>query len=59
MLSIVYLKIIKFSKESVGYFDLDVELKIWVGLDLMLISKDFKVGDNINEVYRIISEFFL
>ena len=57
MLSIAYSKITKFSKESAGHFDLDAELKIWVGSDPTPISKDFKAGDNINEVYRIISQF--
>lgn len=56
MLSIAYSKITKFSKESAGHFDLDAELKIWVGSDPTPISKDFKAGDNINEVYRIISQ---
>ena len=59
MLSIAYSKITKFSKESAGHFALDAELKIWVGSDPTPISKDFKAGDNINEVYRIISEFSL
>ena len=59
MLSIAYSKITKFSKESAGHFDLDAELKIWVCSDPTPISKDFKAGDNINEVYRIISQFAL
>ncbi len=57
--SVTYSKINKISKESAGHFDLDAELKIWVGSDPTPISKDFKAGDNINEVYRIISEFAL
>ena len=59
MISIAYSKITKFSKESAGHFDLDVELKIWVGSDPNPISKDFKAGDNINDVYRIISQYSL
>ena len=59
MLSIAYSKITKFSKESAGHFDLDAELKIWVGSDPNPISKDFKAGDNINDVYRIISQYSL
>lgn len=59
MVSIAYTKITKFSKESAGHFDLDAELKIWVGSDPTPISKDFKAGDNINEVYRIISQYSL
>jgi hypothetical protein len=59
MISVAYSKITKFSKESAGHFDLDAELKIWVGSDPTPISKDFKSGDNINEVYRIISQHAL
>ena len=59
MISIAYSKITKFSKESAGHFDLDAELKIWVGSDPNPVSKDFKAGDNINDVYRIISQYSL
>ncbi|MBB1282376.1 PH domain-containing protein [Pseudoalteromonas sp. SR41-1] len=59
MVSIPYSKITKFSKESAGHFDLDAELKIWVGSDPTPISKEFKSGDNINDVYRIISQHAL
>lgn len=59
MVSIAYSKITKFSKESAGHFDLDAELKIWVGPDPTPISKEFKSGDNINDVYRIISQHAL
>ncbi len=59
MISIAYSKITKFSKESAGHFDLDAELKIWVGSDPTPISKDFKAGDNINDVDRIISQYSL
>lgn len=59
MISVAYSKITKFSKESAGHFDLDAELKIWVGSDPTPISKDFKSGDNINDVYRIISQYAL
>ena len=59
MVSIAYSKITKFSKESAGHFDLDAELKIWIGSDPTPISKKFKSGDNINEVYRVISQHAL
>ena len=59
MVSIAYSKITNFSKESAGHFDLDAELKIWVGSDPTPISKEFKSGDNINDVYRIISQHAL
>ncbi|GEK08474.1 MULTISPECIES: PH domain-containing protein [Pseudoalteromonas] len=59
MLSIPYSKITKYSKESAGHFDLDAELKIWIGSDPTPISKEFKAGDNINQVYKIISQYCL
>ncbi|WP_462158150.1 PH domain-containing protein [Pseudoalteromonas sp. GB56] len=59
VLSIPYGKITKFSKESAGHFDLDAELKIWIGSDPSPLTKNFKAGDNINEVYRILSRYAL
>ena len=59
ILSIPYSKITKFSKESAGIFDLDAELKIWVGSEEMPISREFRRSENINEVYRVLSEHIL
>ena len=59
MVSIAYSKITKFSNESAGHFDLDAELKIWIGSDPTPLTKEFKAGDNINEVYRVISQHAL
>lgn len=59
-LSIPYKNIKKFSKESAGILDLDADLKIWLNNDNEPISKQFgKGGNNINEVYRILSEHIL
>lgn len=58
-LSIPYSKITKFSKESAGHFDLDAELKIWVGSDPMPIAKEFRRTVNINEVYAVLSKYVL
>jgi len=59
-LSIPYANVIKFSKESAGILDLDAELKIWVKDETQPISKQFgKGGNNINEVYRILSQHIL
>ena len=58
-LSIPYSKITKFSKESAGYFDLEAELKIWVGSDPTPIAKEFKRSVNINEVYAVLSKYVL
>lgn len=58
--SIPYQNIIKFSKESAGITDLDAELKIWVKDDVAPVKKQFsKNGNNINEVYRILSQHIL
>ncbi|WP_042145009.1 MULTISPECIES: PH domain-containing protein [unclassified Pseudoalteromonas] len=59
LLSIPYSKVTKFSKESAGHFDLDAELKIWIGSELEPLTKEFKAGDNINDVYKILSQFVL
>ena len=59
-LSIPYSNVIKFSKESAGILDLDAELKIWIKDEALPIKKQFgKNGDNINEVYRILSQHIL
>jgi hypothetical protein len=59
-LSIPYTSIKKFSKESAGILDMDAELKIWLAGEIVPISKQFgKGGNNINEVYQILSQHIL
>jgi hypothetical protein len=59
-MSIPYSSIKKFSKESAGILDMDAELKIWLNNDSMHITKQFgKGGNNINEVYKILSQHTL
>ncbi|WP_348797027.1 PH domain-containing protein [Flavobacterium adhaerens] len=59
-LSIPYSSIKKFSKESAGILDMDAELKIWLSGEDIPISKQFgKGGNNINEVYQILSKHIL
>lgn len=59
-LSIPYSSIKKFSKESAGILDMDAELKIWLNHDNEPIKKQFgKGGNNINEVYQILSKHIL
>jgi hypothetical protein len=59
-MSIPYSNIIKFSKESAGIMDLDAELKIWIKDEVAPIKKQFgKGGNNINEVYQILSRHIL
>ncbi|MDI5897830.1 PH domain-containing protein [Flavobacterium sp. LB2P84] len=59
-MSIPYSSIKKFSKESAGILDMDAELKIWLNNDNTPIVKQFgKGGNNINEVYKILSQHLL
>lgn len=59
-LTIPYSSIKKFSKESAGIMDLDAELKIWLSYEDLPIKKQFgKGGDNINQVYKILSTHVL
>ena len=59
-MSIPYSSIKKFSKESAGILDMDAELKIWLNNDSTPIIKQFgKGGNNINEVYKILSQHLL
>ena len=59
-LSIPYSSIHKFSKESAGILDMDADLKIWLKSDEIPIVKQFgKSGNNINEVYQLLSKHIL
>jgi hypothetical protein len=59
-LSIPYSSIHKFSKESAGILDMDADLKIWLKSDDIPIVKQFgKGGNNINEVYQLLSKHIL
>ena len=59
-MTIPYSSIKKFSKESAGILDMDAELKIWLNHDNAPIIKQFgKGGNNINEVYKILSQHTL
>jgi len=57
--TIPYSSIVRFSKESAGILDLDAELKIWILGQSVPIVKEFKKGDSVNEVYRLLSKAVL
>jgi hypothetical protein len=57
--TIPYSSIKKFSKESAGLLDLDAELKIWITGETTPLQKEFRKGDSINDVYRILSQYVL
>lgn len=57
--AIPYRSIVRFSKESKGIIDLDAELKIWVFGQNEPIVKKFTKNENINDVYKVLSEAIL
>ncbi len=58
-LSVPYGKITLFSIETAGNFDLDAELKIWIGSNPMPIVKKFDKNTNIYEVQSILANHVL
>ena len=54
-LSIPYNKITKFSVETAGSFDLDAELKLWIGSDPMPLQKRFDKKVNIYDLQKILA----
>ncbi|MBT4756761.1 MAG: PH domain-containing protein [Opitutae bacterium] len=58
-LSIPYSKITKFSIETSGRFDLDAELKIWIGSDPSPIQKKFNKKVNIYDLQKVLAQFTL
>jgi hypothetical protein len=58
-LSIPYSKITKFSIETAGHFDLDAELKIWVGSDPVPVAKKFSAKVSIYDVQAVLAKHLL
>ena len=58
-LSVSYSKITKFSVETSGRFDLDAELKIWVGSDPSPIQKKFNKKVNIYDLQQVLAGYTL
>ncbi len=58
-LSIPYSKIMKFSVQSGGSFDLNAELKIWVGSDTIPLEKKFNKDVNVYEVQKVLASHVL
>lgn len=56
-LSIPYSKITKFSIETAGSFDLDAELKIWIGSEPEPLQKKFNKKVNIYDLQKILSSY--
>jgi hypothetical protein len=58
-LTIPYERIIRFSKESAGILDLEAELKIWIVGQREPIAFSFTRNDNVNQVYKLLSDAVL
>lgn len=54
-LSIPYNKITKFSIQTGGSFDLEGELKLWIGSDSIPLEKRFNKETNIYEVQKVLA----
>lgn len=54
-LSVPYSKITKFSVETAGRFDLDAELKVWIGSDPTPLQKRFDKKVNIYDLQKILA----
>jgi hypothetical protein len=59
MLSVPYTSVTRFSKESAGTFDLDAELRIWIRGENAPIVQEFKKDNDVNAVYRLLSQAVL
>jgi hypothetical protein len=58
-LSIPYSKITKFSIETTGNFDLDAELKLWIGSEPTPIEKKFNKKVNIYNLQKVLAKYVL
>ncbi|WP_341503406.1 PH domain-containing protein [Gallaecimonas sp. GXIMD4217] len=59
MLSIPYGKITKYSFETAGHFDMDAEIRLWVGSEPEPIKKEIARGTDIRELYQVLSSHLL
>lgn len=55
--SIPYRSIYHFAVETAGHFDLDGELKIWVGSDPEPIETEFKRGTDIRSAQQMLAKY--
>ncbi|MBX2842870.1 MAG: PH domain-containing protein [Flammeovirgaceae bacterium] len=56
-LSIPFKSVTRFSVESSGHFDLEAELKIWIGSDLVPIEKKFNKKVDIYDVQKVLATY--
>lgn len=58
-LSIPYGSITKFSVQTGGSFDLNAELKVWIGSETIPLEKKFNKDVNIYDVQKILAQHVL
>lgn len=58
-LSIPYSRITKFSVQTGGSFDLNAELKVWIGSDTIPMEKKFSKDVNVYEVQKVLASHIL
>lgn len=58
-LSIPYSKITKFSVQTGGSFDLNAELKLWIGSDTIPLEKKFNKDLSVYEVQKVLASHIL
>ena len=58
-LSVPYNRITKFSIQTGGSFELDAELKIWIGSDTIPLEKKFNKDVNIYELQKVLASHIL
>lgn len=54
-LSIPYKSIARFSVETSGHFDLDAEMKLWIGSDPTPIVSEVRGGENIGAIQKALA----
>ena len=58
-LSIPYSRIMKFSVQTGGSFDLDAELKLWIGSETIPLEKKFNKEMNVYDVQKVLASHIL
>lgn len=58
-LSIPYGSVVKFSVQTGGSFDLNAELKLWIGNETVPMEKKFTSALNVYEVQKILASHLL
>jgi len=58
-LSIPFKSISRFSVETAGRFDLDAELKLWIGSDTTPMVKELKSGTDVVGIQKALAQFIL